>query len=96
MNIRLVVIAVLLVANIGSALLLVKIRHENRLSFIELQGMQESRDELQVQWGQLQLEQSAWATHGRIERIAREQLDMVAVDNRDVVVLTNGAGNNDE
>ena len=96
MNMRVAMIAVLLAANIGSALLLVKVRHENRLSFIELQQLQRSRDELQVHWGQLQLEQSAWATHGRIERIARQQLDMVTVDNRDVVVLTNEAGNDDE
>lgn len=83
-------IAALLVANIVSAVLVVKARHENRLEFIELQHLQESRDALQVEWGQLQLEQSAWATHGRIERAAREQLEMVIVDNRDVVVLKNG------
>lgn len=96
MNMRMVMIAVLLVANIASAVLLVTIRHDNRLSFIDLQQLQESRDDLQVQWGQLQLEQSAWATHGRIERIARQQLEMVTVDNRDVIVLANGAGNDDE
>ncbi|MDX1443168.1 MAG: cell division protein FtsL [Gammaproteobacteria bacterium] len=90
MSLRLAIIVLLLVANIGSALLVVKMRHENRIHFVELQQLQETRDELQVQWGQLQLEQSAWATHGRIERIAREQLDMIIVDNREVVVLKNG------
>ena len=34
------------------------------------------RDEMDVEWGQLQLEQSTWATHSRIDPIAREQLGM--------------------
>ncbi len=32
--------------------------------------------ELEVEWGQLQLEQSTWAAHARIEKIARERLGM--------------------
>lgn len=87
MNLRLLIVIALLAANVASALLVVNVRHENRRHFVQLQDLQSQRDELQVQWGQLQLEQSAWATHGRIERVAREQLDMVIVDNRDVVVL---------
>lgn len=90
MNMRLlIIVTLLLLANLASALLVVKARHDNRTHFVELQALTEQRDALQVEWGQLQLEQSAWATHGRIERIAREQLDMGIVDNRDVVVLKN-------
>jgi cell division protein FtsL len=44
--------------------------------FIELQTLQEVRDKLNVRWGRLQLEQSTWATHGRIEDVAREKLAM--------------------
>jgi cell division protein FtsL len=85
----LTIVTLLLLANLVSALLVVKTRHDNRTHFVELQSLNEQRDALQVEWGQLQLEQSAWATHGRIERIAREQLEMGIVDNRDVVVLRN-------
>ena len=51
-------------------------KHESRQLFIELQSLQEARDKLNVRWGRLQLEQSTWATHGRIEDIAREKLGM--------------------
>ena len=60
----------------GSALGVVYTQHESRKLFVELQGLQNARDELNVDWGRLQLEQSTWATHGRIEAIAREKLDM--------------------
>ena len=89
MSMRLLLVVLLLLANVASALLVVKVRHENRAGFVGLQELQDQRDELQVEWGQLQLEQSAWATHGRIEHVAREELNMVIVDNRDVVVLRN-------
>jgi cell division protein FtsL len=32
--------------------------------------------QLEVEWGQLQLEQSTWAAHARIEKLAREKLAM--------------------
>jgi len=35
----------------------------------------------------LQLEQSAWSGHGRIERIARERLSMVMPESGDVVFV---------
>lgn len=60
-----------------SALAVVYAQHESRKLFVELQGLQGARDELNVEWGRLQLEQSTWATHGRIEAIAREKLNMM-------------------
>ena len=59
-----------------SALSLVWARHETRVLFVELQSLQSERDEMNVDWGRLQLEQSAWATKARIERLAREELGM--------------------
>lgn len=61
-----------------SALIVVYARHESRKLFIELQALQQVRDDMNVEWGQLQLEQSTWATHSRIDPIAREQLQMSA------------------
>ena len=37
-------------------------KHEARSLFIELQGLKAERDALDIEWGQLKLEQSAWAT----------------------------------
>ncbi|MDP1708590.1 MAG: cell division protein FtsL [Gammaproteobacteria bacterium] len=68
--------ALLALAALASALAVVYARHEGRKLFIELQALQQVRDDMDVEWGQLQLEQSTWATHSRIDPIAREQLEM--------------------
>ena len=46
-------------------------------SSFALQGLNGERDALEIEWGQLKLEQSAWATHGRVEQTARVDLRMV-------------------
>ena len=69
-------VAVLWLAVLGSALGVVYAKHEARSRFNELQKLTQVRDDLDIEWGQLQLEQSTWATHGRVERVAREELRM--------------------
>jgi cell division protein FtsL len=59
-----------------SAMALVYTRHESRKLFIELEQLTTQRDELNIEWGQLQIEQSTWATHARIERVATEELSL--------------------
>lgn len=66
----------LVTAVFTSGLGVVYASHQSRTKFIELQSLQEQRDRLNVDWGRLQLEQSTWATHGRIEAEARNQLNM--------------------
>jgi len=58
-----------------------------RKAFIELQVLQNKFDDLQIEWGRLQLEQSAWATHGRVEKLAREKLEMDLVHKERLVFL---------
>jgi len=70
-------IAVLWVAVLASSLGVVFAKHEARSKFNELQKLTKARDDLDIEWGQLQLEQSTWATHGRVERVARDELRMV-------------------
>jgi cell division protein FtsL len=60
-----------------SAIAVVSTKHEARSRFIQLQGLNGERDALEIEWGQLKLEQSAWATHGRVEQTARVGLRMV-------------------
>lgn len=86
MSARLLVL-VLLAAVLSSALTVVWSVHRNRKLFIELQELHQTRDKLDVEWGQLQLEQSAWSTHGRIEQIAREQLHMRRPRPAEIVVV---------
>ena len=52
-------------------------KHQARTLFIELQSLEASRDQLNIEWGQLKLEQSAWSTHGRVEQMARADLHMI-------------------
>lgn len=66
----------LLVALAGCALALVTSQHQARKLYVELQKEQELARELEIEWGRLQLEQSAWAAHARVERIARRSLGM--------------------
>lgn len=69
--------AVLWLALLGAAISVVWSKHEARSLFIELQGLNAERDALDIEWGQLKLEQSAWAMHGRVEQTARLNLKMV-------------------
>jgi cell division protein FtsL len=61
---------------IACALALVTAQHKSRKLYVELQKEQDLAKRLDVEWGQLQLEQRTWAMHGRIEKIATEKLDM--------------------
>ncbi len=68
----------LLVIAVGCALAVVAANNRARKNFAELEREQNRMHDLDVEWGQLQLEQSTWAAHARIERIARERLGMKA------------------
>jgi len=66
----------LLLAAVICALATVNANHHGRKLFIALEKEQQRMRALDVEWGQLQLEQSTWAAHARIEKIARDRLQM--------------------
>jgi cell division protein FtsL len=66
----------LLLILIVVALSLVTAQHRARKLFTELQNQKELSKQIDIEWGQLQLEQSTWATHSRIENIASKSLKM--------------------
>jgi len=66
----------LLILAIASALGVVTSQHKARKLFVELQKEQETARQMEVEWGQLQLEQSTWAMPTRVEKIAARQLQM--------------------
>jgi cell division protein FtsL len=66
----------LLPAVLASSAGLVYTKHYSRKLFVELQSLHKVKDGLITEFGRLQLEQSAWSAHGRVENIAREQLQM--------------------
>lgn len=51
-------------------------KHRARELFVELERLNRGRDELEAEWGRLQLEQSAWSTYAYVERIADARLHM--------------------
>lgn len=67
---------VLLAVVVACALSVVTSQHKARKLYVELQKEHQFARQLEVEWGQLQLEQSTWAMHARIEKIAGGQLMM--------------------
>ena len=84
---RYVILAVLVVATVVTALLVVRDRHEHRLAFIALNKLDKTRDELNIEFGRLQLEQATWAESNRVDQVARTRLGMVFPRTEDIVVL---------
>jgi len=80
-------LALLVLAVLVSALGVIYAKHENRKRFVQLQGLERTRDAMEVEWGQLQLEQGTWATNSRVERVARKRLGMVMPDAESVVII---------
>jgi cell division protein FtsL len=71
------VLAAVVFCLFGTAVGVVWTKHQARSLFIQLQALRSERDALDIEWGQLKLEQSTWATHGRVEQTARIDLRMV-------------------
>ncbi len=70
-----------------SGMALVYTKHEARKLFVELEGLTHERDELNIEWGQLQIEQSTWAQHARIEQVATKDLSLVRPETTDIFVI---------
>lgn len=81
------IVGLLTVVVLGSALGVVYSKHHSRKLYTKLQTLQKERDAKDVEWGRLQLEQSTWATQGRIESIARKQLNMTQLDYDKVIIV---------
>ena len=80
-------LVVLILAGIGSAIGVVHARHNHRLLFVELSRLEKARDELNIEFGRLQLEQATVAESNRIDQIARLRLGMKFPEAGDVVVV---------
>jgi cell division protein FtsL len=77
----------LLVATLASAIGVVYARQQHRQLFIQLTVLERQRDELNIEFGRMQLEQATWAETNRIEQIATGKLGMVFPASKDIVVV---------
>jgi cell division protein FtsL len=82
-----IILAVVLVACIISAIGVVHARHEHRQLFVKLTRLEHARDELNIDFGRLQLEQATWAESNRIDQVARNRLGMKFPEAADIVVV---------
>ena len=82
-----VLLVVLIAANVLSAIAVVFARHEHRQLFIALTKLEKARDELNIEFGRLQLEQATWAESNRIDQVARNRLGRKFPETGDIVVV---------
>jgi len=70
-----------------SALLVVGVTQDVRERTSELEVLRREAAELEVQWGQYLLEQSTWASYARVEKIAREELEMLEPGSEQIIFV---------
>jgi cell division protein FtsL len=83
----LLVATVLFAVVMTTAIGVVYSKHKARKLFVELQQLNKEVVSLNTEWGRLQLEQSAWSDHGRVEKIARERLGMAMPEAEQVAFI---------
>jgi cell division protein FtsL len=76
MSPRYFLIMLLTFAVLGSGIAVVYARQQHRQAYVELTRLQKQRDELNIEFSRLQLEQATWAETNRIEQVATERLGM--------------------
>ena len=63
-------------------------KHRARELFVELERLNTKRDSMEIEWGQLQLEQSAWSTHAFVESVAATKLTMATPPPADIELVS--------
>ena len=87
MRLSVFLLAVLVLATIATAVGVAHARQQHRLAYAEFNRLLEERDELNIEFSRLQLEQATWSEPNRIEQVATERLGMQFPEAADVVVL---------
>ncbi len=82
-----IVVSVLWVGALGSAAGAIYCKHRARQMFVELEQLNGRRDNLEIEWGQLQLEQSAWSTQAFVERVASTKLHMAMPPPKEIEIV---------
>ena len=84
---RTLLLPLLLLSVIATGMGAVYAKHQSRKLFVELQALESERNAMNVEWGQLQLEQSTHTTHGKVENAARKRLSMEIPGPNQIVIL---------
>ncbi|TFH88086.1 cell division protein FtsL [Billgrantia azerbaijanica] len=86
-SLRLWLVVALVAACLATAMAAITVSHLTRDQYARLQQLERERDQLQTEWGRLLLEESAWSSPARIERLAVERLEMRLPDVDEVEVI---------
>lgn len=74
------VLIVLWFAVLASAAGAIYTRHRAREQFVELERQHRERDQLEVTWGQLELEKASLSANANVEQVAAIRLKMAPPD----------------
>lgn len=72
---------------VASGIWIVSVEHRSRELFIEAEAQSRELDRLQIDWGRLQIEQSTWGTHSRVEALARQRMRLTVPSDDQLVVV---------
>jgi len=84
----LIALPLLWLAALGTAAGAIYCKHRARQLFVELEALNAHRDNLEIEWGQLQLEQSAWSSHAFVERVASAKLHMAMPPPKEIEIVS--------
>ncbi|MGJ4730361.1 cell division protein FtsL [Luteimonas sp. SDU101] len=80
-------VALLVIGCVISSIGVVYARHQHRELYVQLTRLERERDELNIEFGRLQLEQATWAESNRIDQVARTRLGMKFPATGEIVVV---------
>ena len=87
-TVLMIAVPLLWLAVLASSASAIYCEHRARELFIQLEALNAWRDNLQIEWGQLQLEQSAWSTHAFVERVASTKLHMASPPPKEIEIVS--------
>ena len=84
---HMLILIFLLLVSVITALGVIYSSYMNRQLFNELHQLEQRRDDLQVEWGQLSLDQTTWTSHNHVDELVKQSLDMVIPSPADIIVV---------
>lgn len=82
-----ILLIVLVILLLASALTVVFNKYESRSLFIDIQKQEKLLDFYEVEWGLLQLELTTKTEESRIERVAKEQLNLILPERKKIIYI---------
>ena len=86
MSLRDFVLVLLIASVLGSGIAVVYARQEHRQAYVQLTRLVRERDEINIEFSRLQLEQATWAETNRIEQVATGRIGMIIPASAELVV----------